>query len=439
LRTTPGSIPQLPRSLSSTTPSALVASVGGRAQAAETVDTKNWHDCTSTPWMTKAIAEGFGVATRLRFVPSFAGRHLVAAAPGGYAAMWGDLERCVKGLPSMSSGERESLYKQMVCHGTYANFGSAGPTFDFEAWRLNAPWTTVLDPRYECDRWGDVAKAGAEYVGRIVQSGDDTAAQKASWLVSPVGAGTKRLPIPTTKIYFCLTNRGTPPAVALSEEFLKEYLPVGAPLDDTVCASAPQPLPGLGGATVGLAQGPPASGGYRYAIRLSSFVPRSAVSVTCFDSVSPSGFYTFTMTTDGAGDASTESACFSGDGPDHWVVAGGTQSNHVSWGGSGVPPPPPPPAQTWSEQETPNHPVNTFLNYHNASGLGPAIAAGQWVEVACKVYDPTIGSVNPDGYWYRIASSPWSGSYYSPANTFMNGDPYGGPYTHNTDFAVPDC
>jgi hypothetical protein len=30
----------------------------------------------------------------------------------------------------------------------------------------------------------------------------------------------------------------------------------------------------------------------------------------------------------------------------------------------------------------------------------------------------------PDGSWYRIASSPWDDGYYSPANTFMNGDPY---------------
>lgn len=93
----------------------------------------------------------------------------------------------------------------------------------------------------------------------------------------------------------------------------------------------------------------------------------------------------------------------------------------------------------YAEQETPNHPVNTFTNYHNASGMGPQIAAGQWVEVSCKIFDSTIASVNPDGYWYRIASSPWNDSYYSPANTFMNGDPYGGPYTHNTDFNVPDC
>jgi hypothetical protein len=47
--------------------------------------------------------------------------------------------------------------------------------------------------------------------------------------------------------------------------------------------------------------------------------------------------------------------------------------------------------------------------------------------------------VNPDGYWYRIASPPWNDRYYAPANTFMNGDPWNGPYTHNTDLKVPNC
>jgi hypothetical protein len=94
---------------------------------------------------------------------------------------------------------------------------------------------------------------------------------------------------------------------------------------------------------------------------------------------------------------------------------------------------------TYTETETYRHLVNTFLNYHNASGMGLPIAAGQSVEVSCKVYDPYIASVNPDGYWYRIASSPWNNQYYSPANTFLDGDPPGGPYTHNTDFSVPDC
>jgi hypothetical protein len=104
------------------------------------------------------------------------------------------------------------------------------------------------------------------------------------------------------------------------------------------------------------------------------------------------------------------------------------------------PPPvmPPPSATTYSEQEG-HHGVNTFTDYDNASGPGPFISPLSTVQVSCKVYDPTIASVNPDGYWYRIASSPWSNEYYAPANTFFNGDPIDGPYTHNTDFAVPDC
>jgi len=105
-----------------------------------------------------------------------------------------------------------------------------------------------------------------------------------------------------------------------------------------------------------------------------------------------------------------------------------------------VPNPPTPPAPTiFVQQVTPKRPVNTFLNYHNASGVGPQIPAGTWVEVSCRVYDPFIGTANPDGWWYRIQSPPWNNSYYSPANVFMNGDPYGGPYLHNTDFAVPVC
>ncbi len=54
--------------------------------------------------------------------------------------------------------------------------------------------------------------------------------------------------------------------------------------------------------------------------------------------------------------------------------------------------------------------------------MGSSIAPASWVDVSCKVFDPTIGSVNPDGYWYRFASSPWNDQYYSPANTFMNGE-----------------
>ena len=100
--------------------------------------------------------------------------------------------------------------------------------------------------------------------------------------------------------------------------------------------------------------------------------------------------------------------------------------------------PQPPPPTTWTEIQG-SRGVNTFTNYHNASGVGPRINPGQQVQVSCKVLDGTIVSINPDGYWYRIASAPWNNQYYAAANTFLNGDPPGGPFTHNTDFNVPNC
>jgi len=59
--------------------------------------------------------------------------------------------------------------------------------------------------------------------------------------------------------------------------------------------------------------------------------------------------------------------------------------------------------------------------------------------VTCKLKDPSVPSVAPDGYWYKVASAPWNNAYWTPANNFLNGDPYNGPYSRNTDWAVPDC
>lgn len=99
----------------------------------------------------------------------------------------------------------------------------------------------------------------------------------------------------------------------------------------------------------------------------------------------------------------------------------------------------PVPPQTWAEQQG-SLGANTFTNPYNASGMGVKIQPYQWVAVSCKVYAPQIASANPDGYWYRIASPPWSNAYYAVANTFWNGDiPGQKPYVHNTDFAVPNC
>jgi surface antigen len=107
--------------------------------------------------------------------------------------------------------------------------------------------------------------------------------------------------------------------------------------------------------------------------------------------------------------------------------------------GTSTTPTAPPPPTAWAEQQG-SKGANTFTNPYNASGMGPRISPMQWVDVSCKVYAPQIGSANPDGYWYRIKSSPWNDQYYAVANTFWNGDiPGQTPYTHNTDWNVPNC
>lgn len=88
-----------------------------------------------------------------------------------------------------------------------------------------------------------------------------------------------------------------------------------------------------------LHQGPAAPKGYRYAITLNNFAANTGISVSCRDSIDPAGFYTFVLRTNASGYAFTQSYCYSADGPDHWVVAGGVASNRVRWGSgsTGVP------------------------------------------------------------------------------------------------------
>jgi hypothetical protein len=109
--------------------------------------------------------------------------------------------------------------------------------------------------------------------------------------------------------------------------------PLGGPSE--TLTSAPS------GASVTVSQGSPAPYGYRYAIQLTSFVPDSDVGIECYDSQDPRGFYYFILATNGSGDASTESYCYSATGPDYWVIAGGLASNEVRWGAPKTPPPAP--------------------------------------------------------------------------------------------------
>jgi len=82
--------------------------------------------------------------------------------------------------------------------------------------------------------------------------------------------------------------------------------------------------------------------------------------------------------------------------------------------------------------------ANAFRDPRTLADRAPMIPPSTTVSVRCRFYAPSIPSVEPDGYWYLIDSGEWAGLW-SPANSYMNGDVPGGPYTHNTDFEVPEC
>lgn len=96
-------------------------------------------------------------------------------------------------------------------------------------------------------------------------------------------------------------------------------------------------------------------------------------------------------------------------------------------------------ARTYTEVGDNRHGSQTYTDPLHPVTTGPPVAYLQQVQVTCKAKAVSLDSVYPDGYWYRISSSPWNGKYYGIANTFLNGDKVGGPSQHNTDFRVPDC
>jgi hypothetical protein len=95
--------------------------------------------------------------------------------------------------------------------------------------------------------------------------------------------------------------------------------------------------------------------------------------------------------------------------------------------------------KTYTEVAGNRNGVSTWNNPYTPSVTNQKIPFLQKVDVSCKVHSPSFPSVSPDGYWYRIASPPFNNEWWSPANTFLNGDKVDGPTEHNTDFAVPDC
>jgi cytoskeletal protein RodZ len=95
---------------------------------------------------------------------------------------------------------------------------------------------------------------------------------------------------------------------------------------------------------------------------------------------------------------------------------------------------------SWTGSETVGGQANTWTDYADAGGTeGPEISAFATVQVACRIQGFEVQ--DGDTWWYRIASSPWSDSFYASADAFYNngrtsGSLIGTPYV---DMSVPKC
>jgi hypothetical protein len=103
-----------------------------------------------------------------------------------------------------------------------------------------------------------------------------------------------------------------------------------------------------------------------------------------------------------------------------------------------ISPPPLVPGKTFLE--TVNSPLGarTYSKPHTLSGEWQRVPNKTNVQVSCEITAPSAPNVGL--YWYRITSPPYNNQYYSPANSFLNGDPPDGSApTHVVDQAVPEC
>jgi hypothetical protein len=99
--------------------------------------------------------------------------------------------------------------------------------------------------------------------------------------------------------------------------------------------------------------------------------------------------------------------------------------------------PPPAPGSTHPEVVNSAGNARTYRNPRDLIGEGPRITNHTTVQVSCVITATLATSAGK--YWYRVVTLPWGNQYYSPANSYLNGDPQGGPYTHAVDPAVPNC
>jgi RHS repeat-associated protein len=90
--------------------------------------------------------------------------------------------------------------------------------------------------------------------------------------------------------------------------------------------------------------------------------------------------------------------------------------------------------------ETTGGAAHTWSDYADAGGTqGATISANSSVQIACKVTGFKVADGNT--WWYQVASSPWSNSYFVSADAFYNNGQTSGSLlgTPFVDSNVPDC
>ena len=100
----------------------------------------------------------------------------------------------------------------------------------------------------------------------------------------------------------------------------------------------------------------------------------------------------------------------------------------------------PPATTTLVVPETTGGLTHTWTNAANAGGTeGPSIPSNQTVEISCR--ETGFAVADGDTWWYQIASSPWSNSYYASADAFYNNGTTSGTLvgTPLVDSGVPLC
>ena len=127
-----------------------------------------------------------------------------------------------------------------------------------------------------------------------------------------------------------------------------------------------------------------------------------------------------------------------GGGPSGGSAGGGTSGGSSGEGGGGgltiggVP--------AGALAETTGGVVNTWTDSSDAGGTaGPQIPSNATVGVECKISGFRVADGNT--WWYQIASTPWSDSYYASADAFYNNGATSGPLsgTPFDDPSVPSC